>query len=110
MEKLFNAFKSTLDLLMLPSGDAEEYNNSELEFKLEELEGDSHTFFYQENIKKLYSAGMVPEEFIEQINVLKNKINEIDASLWNTKDFVNNSQWKEVREMAKSLLDRLKND
>lgn len=104
MEQLIISFTDTLNLLLLPAKEFGTPYLSTIQNQLEELEGDYHTFFYEKNLKKLHDEGYFSFEVVSKIEKIKNIIDDFDKSIWTPKDFVNDNQWKSIREGVIEIL------
>ncbi|MBL4669153.1 MAG: hypothetical protein JKY30_07810 [Flavobacteriales bacterium] len=91
-------------MLLLPKKELDNSFLSSIQFQLEELEGDYHTFFHEDNLQDLCNDGLISDELVVRVREIKNRIDNIDSLLWNPMDFINSEEWKEVRGIAVGIL------
>lgn len=101
---LFSTVIDTLNLLLFPIKEINIKYDFAIQSNLEELEGDYYTFLHKDNIDKLFQSGHITEDSGKTLLVLREKIEKIDKSLWNPKEFIENIEWIEVRNIVLKLL------
>jgi hypothetical protein len=102
---VFDQVIDTLELLTLDESDESHVINA---WKLQELEGDVHSFLYVPNLYKLVLDKSITDSLFHKLVDLKKGIETIGTELWNVEAFERNAKWIEVRKTALHLLSKLK--
>ena len=97
----------TLNLILLPTEIDESSYISEIEENLRELEGDYYTFLNKDNLQKLADNNLLNSHLMILLDEIRQDISAVNPALWNSKDFITNSQWMAIREKAIFVLAEL---
>ena len=98
-KKTLELLLSTLQLILVDFGTTEI-----LEYKLEELEGDSYTFLHKDSVDLLLKNNNISEKEYRLILSIRQKIMCIQRDLWNPTDFLENVKWIDVRKETIEVL------
>lgn len=107
MSEKYALFIDTLNLLLIPSKEVGIPYLTSVQAQLEELEGDFYTFLQKEFVIELLRKGYLSSSACEAVENIRLKISEIDRSLWDAGNFIENSVWQEIRYL---VLDLFRND
>lgn len=100
-----NLVLSTLKLITINSK-----KDNDLEYQLEELEGDSYTFLHKNTLEILLKERKINQEEFNIILSVREKILNVESELWNIKDFLESTKWKDIRTETINLLKLLEKD
>ncbi|SMC75041.1 hypothetical protein [Pedobacter africanus] len=103
VKEKYELLNSTLNLVLFPMKEINISYSEAIKSCLNELEGDYYTFLNEDYVYELYNAGMISEKAIETIKDIRLKIEVINKSKWNIKDFVMDKSWSEVRALIINL-------
>jgi hypothetical protein len=106
MEREYILLIDTLNLLILPVKEIGISYLSSVQSQIDELEGDYHTFLHKDNILKLVSSGSVSRDVMDTFEQIRTQISEIESSLWNPLDFINNIKWQQIRNVVLILFEK----
>ena len=97
-------YELLLSTLKMACPDLQIVSDDELKDNLEELEGDYYTFFYHDNLIPMVEKGLLNDTQVQNIELLRNLISNINSKSWNIDSFKTEDVWSEVRTMSKNIL------
>jgi hypothetical protein len=75
---------------------------------LEEIEGDNHTFLHIDNLAEYKKLGLVTDELIDLIGLLRQSVEDISKHLWNAQSLREHDEWIAIHKAAASIFRQLK--